>query len=119
MYWYFCRKTRYFILRKDIRTLCIFVSKEDLTLIGSIPLNKNVLVFSDARGGGEDRYHTFCVRMGKTSSEEEIVLAAPDEESKAKWMESIMKESTRTEDSIAPDWWRDTFGQVSNNKFVI
>jgi hypothetical protein len=95
------------------------VSKDALTLIGSIPLNKNVIVFSDQsqRTMSEDRFNTFSIRMGK--SEEDIVLCAPDEESKAKWMDAIIKESTRTEESIAPDWWRDTFGQVINYTFTV
>lgn len=33
------RKRRYFVLRKDIRSLCYYASREDLTLLGSIPLD--------------------------------------------------------------------------------
>jgi hypothetical protein len=33
------RKKRYFVLRKDIRSLCYYASREDLTLLGSIPLD--------------------------------------------------------------------------------
>jgi hypothetical protein len=32
-------KKRYFILRKDIRSLCYYASREDLTLLGAIPLD--------------------------------------------------------------------------------
>jgi hypothetical protein len=32
-------KRRYFVLRKDIRSLCYYASREDLTLLGSIPLD--------------------------------------------------------------------------------
>lgn len=32
-------KKRYFVLRKDIRALCYYSSREDLTLLGSIPLD--------------------------------------------------------------------------------
>jgi hypothetical protein len=32
-------KKRYFVLRKDIRSLCYYASREDLTLLGSIPLD--------------------------------------------------------------------------------
>lgn len=35
----FKRKKRYFILRRDISALCYYVSREDLTLLGSIPLD--------------------------------------------------------------------------------
>jgi hypothetical protein len=39
-YWsLFNRKKRYFVLRKDIRSLCYYSSREDLTLLGSIPLD--------------------------------------------------------------------------------
>lgn len=40
----FSRKKRYFILRKDIRALCYYVSREDLTLLGSVPLHENTTI---------------------------------------------------------------------------
>ncbi len=38
------RKRRYFIVRKDIRALCYYASKEDLTLLGSISLDENTRI---------------------------------------------------------------------------
>ena len=69
------RKKRYFILRKDIRALCYYVSREDLTLLGSVPLNENTTITnkvkSDEAGSflslpHESRYfiHIFAAGFG-------------------------------------------------------
>ena len=38
-------KRRYFMVRKDIHTLCYFSSKESLVLLGSVPLEHGVYVW--------------------------------------------------------------------------
>lgn len=47
------RKKRYFILRKDIRSLCYFESRDNLKLLGSIPLcvNTYILPVSPEKAG--------------------------------------------------------------------
>jgi hypothetical protein len=40
------RKKRYFILRSDIRELCYYVSEEQLTLIGSIAIDSNTIIWN-------------------------------------------------------------------------
>jgi hypothetical protein len=42
---YFChRKRRYFILRKDIRALHYYSSREDMILLGSIDLSNDIRI---------------------------------------------------------------------------
>lgn len=42
--WFKSWKKRYFILRKDIQSLCYFDNKESMTLLGSISLDQNTVV---------------------------------------------------------------------------
>lgn len=39
-----CRKRRYFVLRKDIRSICYYDNRENLTLLGSIPLDSETKI---------------------------------------------------------------------------
>lgn len=39
------RKRRYFILRRDIGELCYFDSLEKLTLLGTVPLSKDSIIW--------------------------------------------------------------------------
>lgn len=38
------RKRRYFVLRKDIRSICYYDNREGLTLLGSIPLDSETQI---------------------------------------------------------------------------
>ena len=38
------RKRRYFVLRKDIRSICYYDNRENLTLLGSIPLDSETVI---------------------------------------------------------------------------
>ena len=60
------RKKRYFILRKDIRSLCYYVSREDLTLLGSVPLNEHTTISNKVKaeeaGAFPDKFDTLsCI----------------------------------------------------------
>ena len=41
---FYSRKKRYFVLRKDIRSICYYDSRESLTLLGSIPLDSETQI---------------------------------------------------------------------------
>jgi hypothetical protein len=47
------RKKRFFILRSDIRELCYYVSEDQLTLIGSIAIDANTIVWNVNAQDGE------------------------------------------------------------------
>jgi hypothetical protein len=104
-------KTRYFILRKDIRTLCIFTSKDDYTLLGAVPVDRDHVVYGEVRKG-DDNEHLFGIKPA-TSDQPLVLLSAPDDATKRLWLDALAKESMRTEDeAVASDWWSAMFGDV-------
>lgn len=104
-------KTRYFILRKDIRTLCVFTSKDEYLLIGAIPLDQKCVVYSDLRNGSEAE-HIFGIKLSDADENPEILMAAPDESTKRIWLNALISECQRTDEVVATDWWTDMYGSV-------
>jgi hypothetical protein len=43
---YIYRKRRYFILRRDIKQICYYPSEDQLTLIGTIPINDKMIIWN-------------------------------------------------------------------------
>ena len=105
-------KKRYFVLRGDIKELCYYASKEDMTLIGSIKIDKNTYVWTNKTD--DDEYFVVSWTPPKNSTQEkrEVRLRAADLHTKTIWMEKIASESNRTEALILKDWWNDLFGNV-------
>ena len=118
--WFKTWKKRYFILRKDIKSLCYFPSKDDLTLLGSVKLDNDVVV--DLVDDGDKVDELLVLRKVSTNS---ILLCMKSENAndKNKWRFEIESElyaihhhgghSTETNDpSIANYnalWWESVF----------
>jgi hypothetical protein len=105
-------KTRYFVLRSDIRELCYYSSKEDMTLIGSIKIDENTCVWTNKT---EDDHHfvlSWTPPKNSHQDKREVRLRANDLLSKTIWMEQITSEASRTKDVVLKDWWVDLFGDI-------
>lgn len=131
------RKRRFFILRSDIRELCYYVSEEQLTLIGSIAIDANTIVWNVREkdsGANPLMYNpsgfvdpananSFVVRWhappnsGKTNRE--VMLKSDDVITMNEWLDAISSEALRTEEVKQVDWWADLFGKVFRFFFSI
>ncbi len=109
------RKKRYFVLRKDIRSLCYYASREDLTLLGSIPLDidtKLANVKPDAADGFQNVV-AIETDFEDGTSMKTFIRFDTFEKMKA-WMLDIKNEaqnmSITDEDQL--DWWNSLFNDV-------
>jgi len=105
-------KNRYFVLRSDIRELCYYASKEDMTLIGSIKIDENTCVWTNKADNDPDFVLSWDPPKGSQHEKREVKLRATDLHSKNVWMEHITAEASRTKDLVLKDWWMDLFGDV-------
>lgn len=105
-------KTRYFVLRSDIRELCYYSSKEDMTLIGSIKIDENTCVWTNKTEEDQNFVLSWTPPKNSQLDKREVRLRASDAMSKSIWMEHITAEASRTQDIVLQDWWIDLFGNV-------
>ena len=105
-------KMRYFVLRSDIRELCYYSSKEDMTLIGSIKIDENTCVWTNKTEGDHHFVLSWTPPKHSNQDKREVRLRATDFMSKTIWMENITAESSRTHDVVLKNWWVDLFGDI-------
>ena len=105
-------KTRYFVLRSDIRELCYYSSKEDMTLIGSIRIDENTCVWTNKNDEDQNFVLSWTPPKNSNLEKREVRLRASDTLSKTIWMENITSEASRTQDVVLQDWWLDLFGDI-------
>ncbi len=118
--WFKTWKRRYFILRKDIKSLCYFKSKDNLTLLGTIKLDNDLIV--DLVDDG-DKVDDLLVL--KKASTKEMILCMKSESvnDKNKWrfeieteLYSIQHNNGEKTDTNEPsttnynaEWWETVF----------
>jgi hypothetical protein len=112
------RKKRFFILRSDIRELCYYVSEDQLTLIGSIAIDANTIVWNVTEQETTDpmNKNSFVVRWhAPTDSQKvnrDVMLKSEDVITMNEWLDAISSEALRTEEVKKVDWWLELFGRV-------
>ena len=108
-------KKRYFILRKDIRALCYYASREDLTLLGSIPLDIDTRLINIKPEDADGFQNVVAIEsdLDDGSIMRTFVRFETFEKMKA-WMLDIKNEAqnmmTTPEDQC--DWWETLFENV-------
>lgn len=108
-------KKRYFILRKDIRALCYYPSREDLTLLGSIPLDIDTRLINVKADDADGFQHVVAIEsdLDDGSTMKTYVRFETFEKMKA-WMLDIKNEAQNM--MITPedqcDWWEGLFENV-------
>eukprot|EP01035_Chromulina_nebulosa_P008702 gene8702-11780_t len=110
-------KKRYFILRKDIRALCYYVSREDLTLLGSVPLNENTTITnkvkSDEAAGFGNVIAIGTAEHLDTESGVLLYIRFDNFDSMKSWTIDINNEAnSNTPVSERYDWWNEIYDQV-------
>jgi hypothetical protein len=118
--WFKSWKKRYFVLRRDIHSLCYFASKDSLTLLGAFQLGNDTIISGvqpDAVDGADN------VMMIRLSPEEDdldkaILLQAESVRDEMRWMKAIAQEvnsirDIEVEDSASyTNWWSKLFDQA-------
>jgi hypothetical protein len=128
-------KKRYFILRKDIRALCYYASREDMTLLGSIPLDSDtrlmnvkqedagecfsvciyLMVYSLLCHAGIDGFqHVVAIETDIENTSLRTYVRFESFEKMKSWMLDIKNEAQNmvaTADESA-DWWEAVFGNA-------
>jgi len=110
-------KKRFFILRSDIRELCYYPSAEQLTLIGSVAIDENTIIWNlSDTDTGVSANTAFAIRWhapeGSGRSNREVMLKANDAGEMKEWLNAISSEAVRTEERRVIDWWTDLFGSA-------
>lgn len=128
------RKRRYFILRSDIRELCYYVSEDHLTLIGSIAIDSNTMIWNNAESEGtylltstsavsplmelDANKNSFVVQWvappGSEKTNRQVMLKSEDAITMNEWLDAIGSEAVRTENVKQVDWWLELFGKVQS-----
>eukprot|EP01038_Epipyxis_sp_PR26KG_P012151 gene12151-16271_t len=109
-------KKRYFILRKDIRSLCYFNSREDLTLLGSIPLDIETKLTNVKPEDCDGHDHVVSLETELDNGQISVTLIRFETFNSMKaWMIDIKNEAhniTATEEEQG-DWWSSLFDHVA------
>jgi len=101
-------KKRYFILRRDIHCLTFYISKEDLTLVGSINISKDLKI-----GYDDDEDYTIYIQP---PNEERYYLKGESEKDINKWKMEIRILSKS--DKIPYNWWEFLFSKQTSMNSV-
>eukprot|EP00599_Poterioochromonas_sp_BG-1_P008165 CAMPEP_0173134596 /NCGR_PEP_ID=MMETSP1105-20130129/1387_1 /TAXON_ID=2985 /ORGANISM="Ochromonas sp., Strain BG-1" /LENGTH=1267 /DNA_ID=CAMNT_0014046427 /DNA_START=161 /DNA_END=3965 /DNA_ORIENTATION=- len=108
-------KRRYFVLRKDIRSLCYYASREDLTLLGSIPLDIDTKLANVKPDDADGHQNVVAIETDfeDGTSMKTYIRFETFEKMKA-WMLDIKNEAQNMtftdEDQL--DWWNALFAEV-------
>uniref|UniRef100_K3WCE4 PH domain-containing protein n=1 Tax=Globisporangium ultimum (strain ATCC 200006 / CBS 805.95 / DAOM BR144) TaxID=431595 RepID=K3WCE4_GLOUD len=78
-------KTRFFILRRDVPSLCYYTSEEKLELLGEIPISPDTLVL-DKSASGHAPYR-FQIRTETKT----LLLEAESKDSQQRWIDSCQE----------------------------
>lgn len=110
------RKRRYFILRKDIRAIHYYVSREDMTLLGAIDLDIDTRVANIRPDDPEADGFQNVIRIeadGEGDSQRTYIRFETFEKMKA-WMVDIKNESQNMaiSDEDQVEWWTALFAEV-------
>jgi len=111
-------KKRYFVLRKDIRSICYYDSRESLTLLGSIPLDSETVVkrIDPKAREADGNEHVIMMRSeAEDGSEMLTYIRFDDLRSMVAWEMDIRNEALQltNADEEQSNWWSATFDQVA------
>lgn len=112
--WFKTWKTRYFILRKDIKELCYFSDKESLILLGSIKIDKNTKIL-EIKGYGP---LTFGIESNSSASVSLYILQAESQIELKQWKKFILKEALSSEIIKEESWWTRIFESNINAESI-
>eukprot|EP00601_Ochromonadales_sp_CCMP2298_P001116 CAMPEP_0173193340 /NCGR_PEP_ID=MMETSP1141-20130122/13905_1 /TAXON_ID=483371 /ORGANISM="non described non described, Strain CCMP2298" /LENGTH=601 /DNA_ID=CAMNT_0014117667 /DNA_START=69 /DNA_END=1871 /DNA_ORIENTATION=- len=108
-------KKRYFVLRKDIRSLCYYDSRESLTLLGSIPLELETAVKVMPPREVDGYEHVIMMKGGLDDLEQNTYIRFDDPDLMRAWVEDICIEAVQLNGATveAAKWWDATYSGIS------
>lgn len=104
-------------MRKDIRSLCYYHSREDLTLLGTIPLDLDTQVSNVKQADADGFDHCIAMQTEHEDGSTSVTYIRFDSFEKMKaWMIDIKNEATNMrpagEEATDGDYWAALFQRV-------